>query len=152
MAHALALSAMVGMSTRKRHVPGGSCRDGQPVWQTVYRLFDHSRSGWIGAISLSLPAVGCALLLTANQSLPTVACAMLILGYAAGAYLQLCTYLTSRYAGLRGYCVFALSAQRRSFPPAVCDGRRMRDSRPLPDCDDAAVSALRGHAGNQTMV
>jgi len=63
-------------------------------------LFDHSRSGWIGAISLSLPAVGCALLLTANPSLPTVACAMLILGYAAGAYLQLCTYLTTRYAGL----------------------------------------------------
>jgi MFS family permease len=66
-------------------------------------LFDRSRSGFIGGISLSLPAIGCGLLLQPSTSFGLILCAMLILGYAAGAYLQLCTYLTSRYAGVRHF-------------------------------------------------
>jgi predicted MFS family arabinose efflux permease len=63
-------------------------------------LFDRSRSGWIGFGSLCLPAIACGLLLQASSSLVLVVCAMLMLGYTAGAYLQLCTYLTTRYGGL----------------------------------------------------
>jgi len=63
-------------------------------------LFDRSRSGWIGGISLSLPAIGCVLLLQPSSSFELLVLGMVLLGYAAGAYLQLCTYLTSRYAGI----------------------------------------------------
>jgi predicted MFS family arabinose efflux permease len=66
-------------------------------------LFDRSRSGWIGGISLSLPAVACALLLQPASSFALIVCAMLCMGYAAGASLQLCSYLTSRYAGIRHF-------------------------------------------------
>lgn len=66
-------------------------------------LFDRSQSGWIGFGSLSLPAIGCTLLLLPSPSLWVLACAMVILGYTAGAYLQLCTYLTTRYGGMLNF-------------------------------------------------
>lgn len=63
-------------------------------------LFDRSRSGWIGFCSLSLTSIGCALLLIPSPSFALATLAIGIIGYTAGAYLQLCTYLTTRYGGL----------------------------------------------------
>jgi predicted MFS family arabinose efflux permease len=83
-------------------------------------LFDRSRSGWIGLVSLSLPALGCALLLLPNVSGGFAVAAIAILGYTAGAYLQLCTYLTTRYGGLRHYGkVFGVMASLLAFGTGV---------------------------------
>jgi MFS family permease len=83
-------------------------------------LFDRSRSGWIGLVSLSLPALGCTLLLLPNVSGGFAVAAIAILGYTAGAYLQLCTYLTTRYGGLRHYGkVFGVMASLLAFGTGV---------------------------------
>lgn len=79
-------------------------------------FFDRSRSGWIGFSSLSLPAVGCVLLLQPSSSIVLMSCAMSIIGYAAGAYLQLCTYLTTRYGGLLHFGkIFGVMASLLAF-------------------------------------
>ena len=79
-------------------------------------LFDRSRSGWIGLVSLALPALGCSLLLLPNVSIALAVTAIAILGYTAGAYLQLCTYLTTRYGGLRHFGkIFGVMASLLAF-------------------------------------
>lgn len=83
-------------------------------------LFDRSRSGWIGFISLALPALGCGLLLLPNVSIELAVAAIAILGYTAGAYLQLCTYLTTRYGGLRHFGkIFGVMASLLAFGTGV---------------------------------
>jgi MFS family permease len=83
-------------------------------------LFDRSRSGWIGFISLVLPALGCGLLLLPNVSSALAVAAIAILGYTAGAYLQLCTYLTTRYGGLRHFGkIFGVMASLLAFGTGV---------------------------------
>lgn len=83
-------------------------------------LFDRSRSGWIGFGSLSLPAIACGLLLQPRSSLVLTVCAMLLLGYTAGAYLQLCTYLTTRYGGLLHFGkIFGVMASLLAFGTGV---------------------------------
>lgn len=66
-------------------------------------LLDRFRTGWINGICLALPAVALTLLLVPIHSRTLAICAMLIFGYSGGAYLQICTYLTSRYGGLRHF-------------------------------------------------
>lgn len=79
-------------------------------------LFDRSRSGWIGFGSLCLPAIACGLLLLPSSSLVLIVCAMSMLGYTAGAYLQLCTYLTTRYGGLLHFGkIFGVMASLLAF-------------------------------------
>lgn len=63
-------------------------------------MMDRWQNRWIGGISVSLPALACLLLLDGIRTPALVAVAMVISGYSAGAYLQICTYLTTRYAGL----------------------------------------------------
>jgi MFS family permease len=83
-------------------------------------LFDRSKSGWIGFCSLSLPVIGCALLLRPSPSLLMSTSAIAVIGYTAGAYLQLCTYLTTRYGGLRHYGkVFGVMASLLAFGTGV---------------------------------
>lgn len=83
-------------------------------------LFDRSRSGWIGFISLSLPAVGSTLLLQPTPSPALCAFAIAILGYTSGAYLQLCTYLTTRYGGLLHFGkIFGVMASLLAFGTGV---------------------------------
>jgi MFS family permease len=83
-------------------------------------LFDRSRSGWIGFFSLSLPALGCGVLLLPNVPNGLAVGAIAILGYTAGAYLQMCTYLTTRYGGLRHYGkIFGVMASLLAFGTGV---------------------------------
>jgi MFS family permease len=66
-------------------------------------MMDRWQSGWIGGVSVSLPALACLMLLDAIRTPTLIVVAMIIFGYSAGAYLQVCTYLTTRYGGLRHF-------------------------------------------------
>jgi MFS family permease len=66
-------------------------------------LMDRWYSGWIGGISMSMPAVACLLLLDAIRTPTLIVISMVIFGYTSGAYLQVCTLLTTRYGGLRHF-------------------------------------------------
>ena len=66
-------------------------------------MMDRWQSGWIGGVSVSLPALACLMLLDAIRTPTLIVVAMMIFGYSAGAYLQVCTYLTTRYGGLRHF-------------------------------------------------
>lgn len=65
---------------------------------------DRWSGGWIGAISLALPAIPCLmLLLEPGNHFFLALLAGLILGYSGGAFVQVCTYFTSRYGGMRNF-------------------------------------------------
>lgn len=66
-------------------------------------VLDRWQSGWIGGVALALPALACLLLLDAIRTPTLIVVAMIIFGYSAGAYLQICTYLTTRHGGLRHF-------------------------------------------------
>jgi MFS family permease len=66
-------------------------------------LMDRWQSRWIGGVCLALPALVCLLLLDAIRTPTLVVVAMVVFGYSAGAYLQVCAYLTTRYGGLRHF-------------------------------------------------
>jgi MFS family permease len=66
-------------------------------------LLDRWQTGWIPGISVGLPALACLSLLEPLRTTPLIVLAMLIIGYSSGAYLQVCTYLTSRHGGLRNF-------------------------------------------------
>lgn len=66
-------------------------------------MMDRWQSGLIGGVCLSLPALACLLLLDAISTPTLIVVAMVIFGFSAGAYLQVCTYLTTRHGGLRHF-------------------------------------------------
>jgi MFS family permease len=66
-------------------------------------LIDRYRANWVGGVTLGCTAFAFALLIDGVRSPVLIVIAMLINGYAAGSKLQICTYLTSRYAGLRKF-------------------------------------------------
>jgi predicted MFS family arabinose efflux permease len=66
-------------------------------------MTDRWQTGWIPGISLSLPALACVMLLDSVRTPTLIVVAMMIFGYSAGAYLQVCTYLTTRHGGLRHF-------------------------------------------------
>lgn len=66
-------------------------------------LMDRYRANWVGGITLGILAPAFALLLDGVRTPALIFIAMMISGYSAGTKLQICGYLTSRYAGLRNY-------------------------------------------------
>ena len=54
----------------------------------------------MNSISVSLPAIAYLALLNPTRTLFSTIVAIMIFAYSSGAYLQVCTYLTSRYGGL----------------------------------------------------
>jgi MFS family permease len=64
---------------------------------------DRWASGWVNFANLASPAFAAAILIMAPNELVWVTLAVLIFGYATGAFLQVCAYLTSRYAGMRNF-------------------------------------------------
>lgn len=66
-------------------------------------LFDRWSSGWIGGLSTGLPAIAFALMVEPLRSPAAIVIGMVLLGYATGAILQVVTYLTGRYGGLRHF-------------------------------------------------
>jgi predicted MFS family arabinose efflux permease len=66
-------------------------------------MMDRWQTGWIGGICLALPGLACLMLLDSIRTPMLIVVAMVIFGYSAGAYLQICTYLTTRHGGLRHF-------------------------------------------------
>ena len=66
-------------------------------------LLDRVGGGWVGGISLSVPALGFLLILEPMGTSAAVVLAMILIGYAAGTSLQICAYLTTRYGGMRNF-------------------------------------------------
>jgi len=64
-------------------------------------LLDRFRANWIGGVTLSANSLAFLFLLDGIRSEPLIVAAMVINGYSAGTKLQICTYLTARYGGLR---------------------------------------------------
>lgn len=64
-------------------------------------LLDRYRPNWIGGLTLAANSIAFALLLYGVHSAELIVSAILINGYSAGTKLQICTYLTASYAGLR---------------------------------------------------
>jgi MFS family permease len=71
-------------------------------------LIDRLWAPGVAAVALSVPIVGC-LLLTGTASFYSASFAVLLIGLAAGAELDLMSFLTARYFGLKHYAkIYAL--------------------------------------------
>lgn len=66
-------------------------------------LLDRYHVRWVGGLTLASTALAYPLLLDAVRTPLLIVIAMMINGYAAGTKMQLCGYLTTRYAGMRNY-------------------------------------------------
>ncbi|MFA7603959.1 MAG: MFS transporter [Novosphingobium sp.] len=66
-------------------------------------LVDRFRANWVGGLTLGFTAFAFFLLIDGVRTPGLIVAAMLINGYAAGTKLQICSYLTSRYGGLRNF-------------------------------------------------
>ena len=66
-------------------------------------LMDRMPAARISGVTFGACAVGFALLLEPLRSPATIVLAIIIVGYAGGAKLQVTSYLTSRYGGLRNF-------------------------------------------------
>lgn len=66
-------------------------------------MFDRWSSGWIGVVSLGLPALCFACMVGPIQSSSLTIVGMVLLGFSTGAILQAATYLIGRYGGLRHF-------------------------------------------------
>jgi predicted MFS family arabinose efflux permease len=64
-------------------------------------LLDRFRPNWIGGITLAANSIAFLFLLEGIRTPGLIVAAILINGYSAGTKLQICTYLTASYAGLR---------------------------------------------------
>jgi MFS family permease len=64
---------------------------------------DRWSSGWLNFANLASPALASAVLIAAPNELSWATLAVVIFGYATGAFMQVCAYLTSRYAGIRNF-------------------------------------------------
>lgn len=66
-------------------------------------LVDRYHARWIGGLTLASTALAWPLLMEGLATPALVVLGMMISGYAAGTKMQLCSYLTARYAGMRHY-------------------------------------------------
>lgn len=66
-------------------------------------LLDRFRPNWVGGLTLSVTALAFALLVDGIHSAPLIIFAMLVGGYSQGTKLQIASYLTARYAGMRNF-------------------------------------------------
>ena len=68
-------------------------------------LLDRLNPSWVGAITLCMGGLAFALLMEGVRTTPLIILAIIINGYTGGTKLQICAYLTSRYAGMKNYGV-----------------------------------------------
>lgn len=66
-------------------------------------LIDRYHARIVGGVTLASTAVGWPLLMQGIATPATIVIGITISGYAAGTKIQLCSYLTARYAGMRNY-------------------------------------------------
>ena len=75
------------------------------------RLLDRFNPNLVGALTIASASLGFGLLLETFGSVAIIVTAMLINGYSSGSKLQICAYLTSRYAGMRFFgTIFSVMA------------------------------------------
>jgi predicted MFS family arabinose efflux permease len=75
------------------------------------KMLDWWRPNIVGGATIAGASLGFALLLDPLQTPALIVVAMLINGYASGTKLQICAYLTSRYAGIRNFAtIFSIMA------------------------------------------
>jgi predicted MFS family arabinose efflux permease len=83
-------------------------------------LIDRFHARWIGGITFACTAIAYPLLMPRLGNLALIVIAMMINGYAAGTKIQLCGYLTARYAGLRSFgTIFGFMAGLVALASAV---------------------------------
>jgi predicted MFS family arabinose efflux permease len=66
-------------------------------------LLDRYRPNWVGGLTMAVTALAFALLVEGVRIPALIVVAMVVNGYSLGTKLQICSYLTVRYAGLRNY-------------------------------------------------
>ncbi|CAN7188737.1 MFS transporter [Phenylobacterium sp. LjRoot219] len=66
-------------------------------------MTDRWNASLVGAITLSAPALAFVMLLEPFRTPALIVISMIVIGYASGAKLQICAYLTSRYVGMRNF-------------------------------------------------
>lgn len=75
------------------------------------RLLDLYNPNLVGAVTIGAGSLGFGLLLETFGMLGLIVTAMLINGYTSGSKLQICAYLTSRYAGMKYFAtIFSVMA------------------------------------------
>lgn len=83
-------------------------------------LLDRVQGNLVPFLSFALSAIGYVLLLDPLHSRVGLAAGVMVLGYTAGAGLQVTTYLCSRYAGMRNFGkIFAIIASMLMFGTAT---------------------------------
>lgn len=66
-------------------------------------LLDRYRANWVGGLTLGSTALAFCFLLDGFRTPTFIFLAMLLNGYSAGTKLQVCSYLTAQYGGIRHY-------------------------------------------------
>ena len=66
-------------------------------------VLDHTDTNAVGSLCMALPAISCMMLMTGSSDLNLAFLAVIVCGVATGAQVQVTTYLTTRYVGLRNY-------------------------------------------------
>jgi len=66
-------------------------------------LLDRFRPNWIGGLTLGMTAIAFGLLIDGITSPALIVFAMLVNGYTTGTKIQVVSYLTARYGGMRNY-------------------------------------------------
>lgn len=66
-------------------------------------LMDRANAGLVGGATLAVSAIAYGLLIDGIRTVPLTVLAMVVIGYAAAAKLQICAYMTTRYAGMRNF-------------------------------------------------
>lgn len=83
-------------------------------------LLDRFHVRWIGGITFASTAVAYPLLIKGVAGPAVIVLAMLVSGYAAGTKIQICNYLTARYAGIRNYgAIFGFMASMIALAGAI---------------------------------
>lgn len=103
--HKVPMLTEIGMSRGYGAMMVSLAGFGAIVGKLVTGFFlDRNENGLVGKCALSLPAVSLALLLPARAGdSMLILASMAIIGFAGGASLQVVTYWTSRYAGLKSF-------------------------------------------------
>jgi predicted MFS family arabinose efflux permease len=66
-------------------------------------LMDRANAGLVGGVTLAVSAIAYGLLIETFRTVPLTILAMIVIGFAAAAKLQICAYMTTRYAGMRNF-------------------------------------------------
>lgn len=83
-------------------------------------LIDRFHARWVGGLTLASTAIAYPLMARGIATPTLILLGVAISGYAAGTKIQLCGYLTARYAGMRNYgTVFGLMTSAISLASAV---------------------------------